>query len=617
MMLDSTPLFETIGMGPAAIQTIIQNLAEEFNKLMGDRVSGTKYQNSYSQISSNTNAKRVLHTIANNVKSWTQSIRGYTSWDFQWRIVYLVASIIPAVAKRLYQLSKDPSLHNDKDVQRVFLHLMQNQYGVSTQNKYADLADMAYAAWLSALEIGIPTRQNTEVENDYNASRQFNDLLSATYEKVDDIRKLVWDIVDTAGVRDDVNIEEINAATRWVFLYDCIKNDLYGKEQVDAPWYSDLDSIADFVYKYTSNTLSNTKNVRAANKSSKKNMAIDTNTYVVKDMPTIGNDTEQMNILNDRSLFTCECYFKIYTQTGMSSCQFTDDVGYYAYKIMYHMLRSVGINVIVAPVDEVSANKFSEFVKRMFKVRAISSTQDALRFRADLIVALSSYEDDIPTKLNDFIAWHERLYHKTPKEKAYAKIKEAIDKIRTEILYVGDASISGHTPNGTEIHAVALTVPVVTFGDSDTTDRNKQDDLNEAGKITKGCFNFQNDVLTISYDGNRMEEINHEADSKYAGQAASEVDNQYVIDIIPREQLQDIYGDYISSKLLPAIVSRTKAWIMLCGLKTFTKYMNGDLEDSIDTSAVNKEANRIISTSNVSKDTRISSSERSSMVFFF
>lgn len=617
MMLEATPKFEAIGMGPGAIQSVIQSTAEELNKLLGDKVSGTKYDTSYNQISNKLDAKQVLNAIASNVKSWSQSIRANTSLDTQWKVVYLVASVIPALAAKLYQMSQDARLHNDKDVQKVFYHLARTHYGANGRNRYEYLADMAYAAWISALEIGVKSRRQTEVENDYNASRQLHDLLFATYLKFKDILALVRDIVNTAGVGDQVSPEEINSAARWVFLFDCIKNDLYGAEQKGKDWYSNLDSIAQFIYKYTANTLSNTKNVNADNKTKKRDMALDVNTNVVKDMSTIGDNTEQMNILNNDTSFTCECYFKIYTQTGMSSCKYTEAAGYYAYKIMYHMFRSVGITIpaSVVPNNEANAAKFSELVKRTFMSRAMKSTADALSLRADLISALNLYEDSIPTDKDEFNDWHVRLYGKSAATNTREKIADAIDKIRTNILYVGDASISGQTPGGEQIAASKLATPVVTFGDSDTSDRNKQEDLNEAGKITKGCFEFSDDSLKIFYDGNRMEEINSESDEKYTHQAASESDTQYVIDVIPRDQIRQIAGNYVSSKLLPAIVSRSRAWIMMYGIKAFAKIQMGDLADSVDISATNNAANQIISASNIMQDSRISASERSAMTF--
>lgn len=613
-MLENKSLFEGIGIDVGNIQAYIMGAYEELNALMGNKVSGTKYAYSYDQYSSDPGVQSVLNAVANGVKSWNPSICSYTNETVRWRIVYLVASVIPAVARKLYRLSLQV---NDNDVHKFFEMLTHNRRGWSGRSKYAYMADMAYSAWLSAIELGVPTRRQTEVEEDYNASRLFHDLLSVTTNKTDNIRKVVADIVSVLKLREQVTVDEINSATRWVFLYDCLKNDIFGAEKKTTKWYSPDDSLADIIYKYTLNSLGSTQNNKDANKANSKDTALSSDTNVVKDMSTIGQNTEQMNMLTDKSSCTCFCYFKIYTQTGLSCFKYGEagDVGYYAYKIMYTLFKWCKLRVPVAPVDEASAERFSAYVKDLFESRATRSTQEALNLRNALVTQLDNFKSLIPPKNNvqEFNQWYGNLFRHSPEPGARQSINEAIKKIMTHVLYVGKASVSGETPSGESINANYLASPVVTFGDSNTTDRNTSDDLNEAGRITKGCFDYSNGVLTISYNGRRMEAIKKAAMPKYVMQKASETGASYVIDTIPSDKIQSLADNYVSSKLMPAVVSKSKAWIMLYGLVVYSKVSNGDMEDSVDQASLTHAANDLISTSNIMKDTRINASERATM----
>lgn len=605
-MSDKEILLEAIGIDPVQIQTNIMSAYEELNILRGDKESGTRYAISYSNISQRPSAQSVLMSVAKHVTSWNSSIRAYDRPDTQLRVVYLVASVIPALAKYLYNLSLQTK---DKQTIAVFSTLAKSHHGINTNASYANIADAAYSAWLSAIELGVASRLQTPVEEDYHAEAVFEKLTDGIGYKINDIHKVVVEMVDGVQLNNSVTDDQINSAARWVFLNDSLVNDIFGANKVDQPWYNTNDSLANLLFKYTKYSLSNTDSAKA-NKAEEKSMAINPDTHVVKDVTTIGQNTEQMNMLNENTKFTCMCYFKVYSIDGLRAYKFTDTIGHIMYKLMQGLMSRIGYSTSRI-FDEAGATHFADQVKAIFAEAATKSTSEALDIRASLIEELAGFEEDIPKDAEQFGRVFLKLSGRNADEDSRDQLSQAIQKIRTDILYVGKASVSGTTPEDEDISATKLAAPVFTFGDRDPTDRNAQDDLNQAGKITRGCFSYSDGSLHIAYNKNLMSKLDA-ASKKPKGEENTSsviqdvlVDKSLVIDDIPENKIRELGEHYVSSILMPAKVSHSDAWIMLYGIVPFTKYSQGDLEDSIDVSPLTRETNRVISDSNILQDTRV------------
>lgn len=597
-------LLESIDLGPIEIDANIKLVHEAILIAGGDKESGSQYAISYNNISSNPAIAAVMDEIVSKV-DWSKnaSLRNVdASHESTLRqCVYYIACIIKPLAIALRDMVKQT---HDQQAYAGMSELVKFQSSIHKGLTLTQLTEIGYASWIAAIEVCTATRHQTSIDEDYGAQAELNELWNGIYLKFKDVREIVLEVLHAANVSMNENSPSIDTAAQWLLLWNVLKYDIFGANQKGASWYNPGDSLTVMMYKYTKYMLSNTDQARQLKKDSDTQYILDENHIVVKDMANLGKNDSQLTILNEDTDFTCYCYYKIYAIDGLSKYSFEDPIGRLVYRIVAAVSNHVGLTSVKLPNSKDSAAKLAADIKQKFASFATSSTAKALRLRLALIEALESFEDKIPGDANEFGNWFMDLNGQS-NPNARDNLKQAIQAIRRDILYVGSSQVNGQTMNHESVAATMLASPVVTIGHADVTDRNKSDDLNEAGKLTSSCFKFKDNELQIVYDPSSMKSLG--ADSMVSSVVP---EGAYQIDTIQSADIPKVYDNYVSSVLVPASVSRSQAWIMFFGIQAFSFLNHGNLDDSVDVSPVTASSLKALGDARLMQNTKISMDAR-------
>lgn len=598
-------LLEDIGLPVSAIDSIVLQTNDTLSILLGEKVS-TKYPISYTEISGNDVAKKILGEIASNV-SWNDNLREYNKASAQCRYVFLAASILPPLAKKLYEMSLQYRGPDAKRVREFFEQLYQFHTDVRLatgkrgrlNHEFATMADNFYTALLGAMEICTPTRAQTTVDEDYGASTNVHTLWDYIGIKYKSIRSMVEQMLSGADIAYDPENPYISYAAEWLLAYLICKKQLFGAEFNDTSEYMWRDvsaSLTEQLYDIIRYAWKNTKAVKAAKAENSDNFVdLSDETNVIKDMAHLGDNTSQLNIVNDLTKFTCQQYYKVFAVDGLRPHDFNTAVGRLVYKIMAKMMADIGhpFRTIVNSPD--SASQFADYIRDFF-AKAAANTKTAAIIHRDLLDAYSVYAELVNIK--DFEKFAELYVNKyrlgnvteSTFDDTVTHLSDALKAITSTIVFGGKNSVHGSTVNNDRISFTDMPTEVATFGIYSTNDRKQTMDLSTAGTITAKCFHYANNTLTISFNGSNED-----------GSPGN-----VMVDTIPLEDIKSISDHYISSRLLPAHISNAYAWIVLCGLTAFSPVNGGDLEDSVAQSDVTRSYMADVSDANVYKNTRIS-----------
>ena len=573
--------------------------------LLGEKGGQTKYPISYNEISGNPIAKKILGEIAGDV-GWNNNLREYNKPDAQCRYVFLAASIIPSLARKLYEMAGQYRGSEAKKVREFFEQLngfhtdtrLATGKGTRLDHEFATMADKFYTAMLGAMEICTPTREQTTVDEDYGASDKVHTLWSYIGVKYKGIRSLVEQMLSGAGIDSNLENPYISYAAEWILAYLVCKKQLFGAEFNDISKYNWRDresSLTEQLYEIVRNTWGETdaaKSAKAENSEDFVNLSDDAN--VIKDMQHLGDNTSQLTIVNGLTKFTCQQYYKVFAVDGLRQHDFKTGVGKMVYKVMHSMMAGIGNPFNTAITDTTTANQFADHVRDVFAMAA-ANTKTATIVHSDLLAKHAEIAKLVKEKQFDKFAELYRRYglgsvSETDFKVAVKTLKDALAAITSTIVFDGNNDVQGATVNKTQISFTNMPPEVATFGIYSTNDRKQTMDLSTAGTITAKCFHFADDKLTISFNGSTED-----------GSPGS-----VMVDTIPLSAIRDIHDTYISSRLLPAHISRSYAWIVLCGLVAFSPVSGGDLEDSVARSPVTSSHMADVADADVYKGTRIS-----------
>jgi len=597
-------LLESIDLGPIEIDANIKLVHEAILIAGGDKASGSQYAISYNNISSNPAIAAVMDEIVSKV-DWSKnaSLRNVDeSHESTLRqCVYYIACIVKPLAIALRDMVKQT---HDQQAYAGVSELVKFQSAIHKGLTLTQLTEIGYASWIAAIEVCTATRHQTSIDDDYGAQAELNELWNGIYLKFNDVREIVIEVLHAANVFMNENAPSIDTAAQWLLLWNVLKYDIFGANQKGASWYNPGDSLTVMMYKYTKYVLSNTDQARQLKKDNATQYILDENHIVVKDMANLGKNDSQLTILNEDTDFTCYCYYKIYAIDGLSKYSFDDPIGRLVYRVFTSLMKYIGLSGTKLPNSKDAAAKLAAEVKQKFASFATESTAKALRLRLALIEALETFEDTIPGEAQEFANWFMDLNGQT-NPNARDNLKQAIQAIRRDILYVGSSQVNGQTMNHESVAATMLASPVVTIGHADVTDRNKSDDLNEAGKLTSSCFKFKDNELQIIYDPSSMKSLG--ADSMVSSVVP---EGAYTIDTIQSADIPKVYDNYVSSVLVPASVSRSQAWIMFFGIQAFSFLNHGNLDDSVDVSPVTATSLKALGDANLMQNTKISMDAR-------
>ena len=609
------PLLESLLYDdPGEIESNILNVYEAMKMLGGDVASKTKYAISYSNISNNAVAKDILDSIASKVTAWDKyksSVRYMHDASERRKYVFLVASIIKPLAIVL----RDMALQTrDPVAKKSFTNLVKLHYSIQFNGSFAELSDLGYSSWLSAIEIGVPTRHQTPISKDYGAQSEMNYLMDCLALRVNAFRQIVIEMLQAANITTGVSDRIIDSAAAWIMMYNIFKNQIFGSDLTQrnddgtkkTPWFNENDSLAEKLYKYVKYRLTNTDQAREANADSAY-ILTDQN-IVRKEMSRLGQNTDQLSILNERTRFTSKCYYKLFAIDGLREFSYRsadgkkdDPIGKMVYKIVARLFHDANLLHVKLTGDD-DYEKLADSVKKIFAQYATTSTEKSLNLRATLISLLDEFKHSIPKGSDQIEKFAVDIYGSSIPMDPVKVLRDAINGISRKILFVGSNVCNGQTVDNASISATRLPAPVVTIGSADVTDRNKTDELNTAGKLSKACFEYRDNVLTVKYDPSTMSSTGVKlTDSDILSIGEYDVDN------IMAQNLSSISDDYVSSKLIPAAVSGSQAWIMFYGIVAYAFNRYNDLSDSVDQSALISRENQILANAKAAENTKLSS----------
>lgn len=590
-------ILESVGTNFAEIEDEVRRAYSTILALVGDSESGSKYKISYSNVSNNDAVKRILGMVANEVKSWSESLRGHTQDDAKRRYVYIAASVISPLAEKLLVVAKN--MHSKEAMQifgnlNEFLHEARPSISGSSalkENAFKQAGDNFYKALIASVEVCTESRYQVPVEEDYAAQEELNELYDFIGARFRNVRKIVIEMLTAVGVEESVSAEAVDSAARLLLATSVLINEVFGGEHRDRQWHDSRVPVAKQLYNIVVNSWGKNNATRDMKDSANKDTRyiIDPDTNVVKDMDKLGDNSEQLNIVNNRTKFTCQCYYKIFAIDGLNRFKFSQNgtAGGVVYKIMRWLFSRCGYHVdrLVTPED---AANFANYVRDIF-AKAAQSTEVALSLHTTLVEELKNLVDDMPKDKESFDHWLVKTGIGTVDR---AVLEKAISNITNFIIFTGDDSIqNGVTADKTQISATALPSAVYTFGNESPNYRNTTDDLVSAGKITSNCFSFHNGVLSVSYNGPL-------------------IDESLYVDELDVPTIRAIHRNYVSSSLVPAIVSKSKAWVLLYGIKAFSPIRNGVLDDARMVSQVSHSIMDRITNSGISQNTQLSSEAR-------
>ena len=593
-------------------------------ELQGD--DNTKYELSWANYNLDKEVGAVLDVVADMVEKdggWNSGLRDHTRPDSRRRYIYEMASVVHPLAVYLKNLADESML---KHASAVMTKLINRQNEVGQTNPFKKIGPKFAKVIKDTIYNLTPTRRHTPLSQDYAASNTVDSMLGVVAGKINKIYETVQSILKVTGISKSVSEEDAKNAAWLLFACYAIPRDLYGKDFAGKPsnpnaqnpshWYNPDDSMVRQLYNLIANAWRTKDDTPQYDLSSMTDSLdeIDDNAnvngrdemnsgdYIEKDMSTIGDETSQSNVLNDKTGCTCETYIKVFSVEFLRHLKYSGLTSKLVYRVLQMMFEDVGMPMSTDPVDAASAADFAdEFCDRIASIA--TSTDTAIGLHTELASILREYYDalDSRPKQNDvydqdFAKFCARLGLKEVDGETVEAIRDALDSVAKNIIYVGGNSVSGKTVDGTSINAVKMPSAVAIFSTESTNDRKKKEGLTAAGLATTKLFRYdpENEELVVGYDD-------------------SITGTSGVVDTIPRMEIRNHYKDYISSGLVPVRISENPSWVMLQGLKSYSYLKNGNMADSERVSPLVNKLLDIDATSNVVKDTKTSQHAKATM----
>lgn len=587
------------GIGVNSINTKIMFIMEQINVLLGERGGKTRYKVSLLNFSSDTKFNEIMDEVAESV-DWNTSVLRYADKDSERRrYIYMVACTVKDMAVKLRDIAAERAKYDSvyKDALKAFSMLCNFHNDMGQHNPFAKAGYEFGYVMKESVDVYVPTRLGTSISEDVSASYEVNRLYDNIATQISGAIDVVQSILDAVGASGSE--DAICNAAKFMLAYVVVKQRFFGPEDVSRDLYEPNNlakymfniidtgwsqkSTSERILEDNSDELDDLDDEELKKMSEKKRADfIKTHTNVVKEMDRLGANTDQLNYLSDNTKFTSATYYKIFAINPLSGVPYKTTPDKLVYKILNLITRKANVGFGADNLDNRNASEFALYIKELFAGLA-RDTEKALSVRASLINAL---DDVIEYSKTDFEKLYSRFQLGTVQKDSKKHLNSAISFIQTDVLYIGSGSVNNKvTGNGKPIAAGRLTSPVYTFGDMNTTERNTTMDLTKAGAEVSKMFSFYDNTLHVEYSGNL-------------------VDTNIQSDAIPGTKIKDVYGDYVSSSLLPANVSKSKAWIMLSGILAFSRVDHGTLSDTKGISPVTQKAADLIMASNIKNSTR-------------
>lgn len=625
-------ILESIDVG--RIDTEIYYVNEQLNILLGDKDNKSLYYPvSNTNISSDKTTQAMLNAIASRVTKWNKALRNWDTEDGRRQYIYIIASVIQPLAKKFrdFAASKIHGVVKDHDYDIAY-HTFSELY--NENKRFRGVAKTFYNALLSTIDELTPTLAHTSIRENSAAQAKIGQLHDKLRIMVHSIEPIVKNVVDIAGLSEQVDEQSITDAAVLLMAARMLRDRVFGAEDVgtqhheddaatalnmynimDKSWSSNPDSLAivkGLDGEYTADELA--KMAKERGKVVAKDDEIDTpdatdmtdddtddysndsgasdTTVVIKDMKNLGDNNDQLSVVNDKTKFTCRHYYKLFAIDYLGTIPYESadkkknaaiKTHRYVYKLMYLALSSVGYPFDGHMVSKQTADKFAAYVKDLF-AKVSKSTPAALDLHTNLLDAL----DDLETRAGeDFENFHRLFVMGKPDDNSVDQVKKAFDNIRRYMVFDGDYSIGhGVTGSGEEVTATRMAEPVYSFKEFSSLDRINKTGLTTAGDTSRKFFNLVGDNLVVSSTDNL-------------------VGMNINVDQLPIAKVKNIYNNYVSSTLVPAIVSKSEAWVVLCGILAFSVLKNGTTDDNLGLSALTQKSLDVLSASNMYNDTRV------------
>ena len=584
------------GIGVNSISNKIMFVIEQLNILLGEGSNKTRYNVSLWNYSSDTKFCEILDEVADNV-DWNTNVLRYATKDSERRrYIYMVASVVRDFARKLRDIAAERAKYDSdyKVALKAFANLCEFHNDVGGSNPFAKAGYEFGYAMKESVDVYVPSRVDSSLSEDYSASQEANRLYDNIATQISGAIDVTMSMLDSVGATGDD--DAICNAAKLMIAYVVVKQRFFGPEDVNKRMY-EPNNLVKYMFNVidTGWSMKDTADLTiddsgdeidpsVLGKMSKKKQAeyISTHTNVVKDMKRLGENTDQLNYISDKTKFTSATYYKIFAIDPLGDIKYDTLSDKLVYKVMNLILQQVNVGFGASNVDNHNADSFAEFVRELFNSLA-RDTEKALLLRSSMIDALDGI---VAFAKKDFDKLYNTFRLGEPAKDSKKSLNDAISYIQKDVLYTGSSTISNKvTGTGSSVSADRLTSPVYTFGDMNTTERNTTMDLTAAGAEVSKMFSFYDNELHVTYAGELVD---------------TDIDS----DVIPSSNIKDIYKDYVSSSLLPANVSKSKAWIMLCGILAFSRLEHGTLADTKGLSPVTQKSTDLIMASNIKNATR-------------
>jgi len=616
-MDEITALFEAWGI--PRINTSIDMVYSQMQDLFGDKERDVKSKNAY--LSHAIEVSKILQPIAENPAiGWNASLRNYTKDYARCRYVFAIASIVPPMMRALRDIAYKM---DERSAARYFNTILES---IEHDNPYRKAGEIFYTALISSVDVMTPSRPGQPTTENLTASREIakiHNKIDAKYKRVESIVQQVF-AVTNATIKDmiakgvtgiepfKVTVDDCKKATYWLIAFDALKRGIFSAEKDEVTWFGRKMAKPKYLYmlaKYSWDDngfdSSDESDVEAAvnddideaallkqlsadedvdvvdtiaSDATSKSSASTDETYVVKDMPNLGKNTTQFNTVTPDSKFTCAKYFKVFNVDGLKHIRFSTAENAKTLRMVYHLMKyalsAMNFNFNLA-INEKTAPQFADYVTQIFSNMA-QSTVKALSFHQGLVEQLLVARNICQTGDDEQVSYLVRhLGEGSVEDPAKLKalrscVTNAVDKIFELIVFYGDYRIAGKLVDGSQIRSVGYPEPVASFGDESRNDRKTTLDLTQSGKVATRYFNY------TSLDDDELDKTSDP--TVLSVQYDADVGNK-VVDTIPIGDVSKIYGTYVSQSLVPAHISHSYAWIVLCGIRCYTTYYAGDLGD--------------------------------------
>ena len=612
-------LLEAAGVGEIA--SMVATATKVIKILTGERSGGTKYPISFSQYAGNAQIVAILDEVASKTSGWSTTIRGSKDADVRRRFIYTTAVVIPELALRLQRHAEALGY---KDAVKLFKNLVTIHRSVNydtrksgdtevNPNMFRTAAREFYEAIRSSCEVLVPTRPQTTVDEDYSASSEYDELLDVIKVQFNGYLTAVQSILEAVGLGGDaVSDEEKADAAKLNLAVIVINKYLTGAEIKELEYYSPNAPAAKILYRLVSDTWRSSavkkktysddadgqmKDVDVSEiDSDETDGSVDAGgagddasiRMEIKDMDSLGDNTTQMNTLNDRTHFTCRQFYKVFEIDPLSSFVYKEMYVRYMYRILYRVFEVAGFNLPVP--SEQTADVFANAVNAIFTKYA-SNTTSALTLHGNLLNILDKYEANFE---DDFAGAFKDMFMKDAKSDKSAKshVSSAFSSIRRHVICSGSNSIVGKTATDEPVSVTGFPQPIVSFGLYSPDDRKKTVGLSTSGKIASRFFKFTNNELNVVYTG-------------------ALTDKSIESDVIPQDDIRNIYKDYVSSSLMPiATANRTRAWVVLVGILAFSELKQGTFADVKQNSDLIQKQLDLVANANIYSNSQFSDSAR-------